>query len=193
MKGKSAILVAGLSCALLASTGAAQTKDSKMMALIARGKYLVTLGGCNDCHSPKVMTTKGPAVDEKNLLAGTPAAMAVPAIPDGVLGPDKWGVLASMDLTAWAGPWGVSFSSNLTPDKETGLGSWTEAIFIEAMRTGKHMGGGQRILPPMPWEALGKATDGDLKAMFAYLKTLKPVKNAVHEPIPPAGAPGGGH
>ncbi|HEX7572660.1 MAG TPA: diheme cytochrome c-553, partial [Bacteroidota bacterium] len=142
MKCKSAILVAGLSCALLASTGAAQTKDSKMMALIARGKYLVTIGGCGDCHSPKIMTPRGPAVDEKNVLAGTPAAMAVPAVPDGVLGPDKWGALASMDLTAWAGPWGVSFSSNLTPDKETGIGSWTEAIFIEAMRTGKHMGEG---------------------------------------------------
>jgi hypothetical protein len=110
-----------------------------------------------------------------------------------MLAPDKWGVATTMDLTAWAGPWGVSFSKNLTPDKETGLGSWTEAIFIKALRTGKDMGEGRPILPPMPWEDIGKAKDGDLKDIFAYLQSLTPVKNAVHDPIPPAAAPGSGH
>jgi hypothetical protein len=95
--------------------------------------------------------------------------------------------------STWAGPGGVSFAKNLTPDKETGLGSWTEAIFIKAMRTGKDMGEGRPILPPMPVEAFGKLSDTELKAIFAYLKTLKPVKNAVHDPIPPPGAPAGGH
>jgi len=193
MKCKSAILVAGLSVALLASASDAQTKDSKMKEIIARGKYLVTLGSCNDCHSPKTMTPKGPVVDGSRLLSGSPAGMPIPEIPPGVLGPDKWGALGSNDLTAWVGPWGVSFGRNLTPDKETGLGSWNEAMFIKALRTGKDMGEGRPILPPMPWEMINQATDSDLKAIFAYLQSLKPVKNAVHDPIPPPAAPGGGH
>ncbi|HMK37704.1 MAG TPA: c-type cytochrome [Bacteroidota bacterium] len=193
MIGKSAILVAGLSVALAAPACDAQTKDGKMKELIARGKYLVTLGSCNDCHSPKVMTPKGPVVDESRPLSGSPAGIPVPEIPPGVLGPDKWGALGSNDLTAWAGPWGVSFSRNLTPDKETGLGSWNEAMFIKALRTGKDMGEGRPILPPMPWDMINQATDSDLKAIFAYLQSLKPVKNAVHDPIPPPAAPGGGH
>ena len=84
-----------------------------------------------------------------------------------------------MDFTIWAGPWGVSFTRNLTSDKETGLGSWTDAVFIKAMRTGKDMGEGRPILPPMPWEDIGKLPDADLKAMFAYLQSVPPVKNAV--------------
>ena len=193
MKGSYSVLVVGMSCALLASVGNAQMKDEKIRAIVARGKYLVTLGGCDDCHSPKVMTPRGPAIDESKPLSGSPAGMPLPAVPPGVLGPDKWGALASNDLTAWVGPWGTSFSRNLTPDKETGLGSWTEEMFIKALRTGKDMGEGRPILPPMPWEMIGKATDSDLKAIFAYLRSLKPVKNAVHDPVPPAAAPGSGH
>ncbi len=193
MKVTSSIFVAGLSCALFVSAGNAQDKDAGIKALIARGKYLVTIGSCNDCHSPKNFTPQGPVVDETRALSGSPSSNPVPAIPAGVLAPDKWGALAANDLTAWAGPWGVSFARNLTPDKETGLGSWTEAMFIKALRTGKDMGEGRPILPPMPWDMIGKATDSDLKAIFAYLKSLKPIKNAVHDPIPPAAAPGGGH
>ena len=189
----STMLAAGLLCVALAATASAQKRDPKIAALIERGKYLVTLGGCNDCHSPKVMTPKGPAVDESKLLSGSPAGQPLPALPEGVLGPGKWGAVTSMDLTIWAGPWGVSFARNLTADKETGLGSWNEAMFIKALRTGKDMGEGRPILPPMPWETIGKATDGDLKAIFAYLQSLPPIKNAVHDPIPPAGPPPAGH
>jgi hypothetical protein len=81
---------------------------------------------------------------------------------------------------------------NLTPDKDTGLGSWTEQNFIEAMRTGKHMGKGRPILPPMPWQAIGQLPDEDLKALFAYLKTVPAVKNKIMEPTPPSGGPPGG-
>ncbi|HTY59468.1 MAG TPA: diheme cytochrome c-553 [Bacteroidota bacterium] len=193
MKGSSMVVAVGLCCALSVSAGLAQKKDPKIQAMIARGKYLVTLGSCNDCHSPKKMTPQGPVVDESSLLSGSPAGEPVPAVPPGVLGPDKWGALTTNDQTIWVGPWGTSFTRNLTPDKETGLGSWTEAMFIKALRTGKDMGEGRPILPPMPWEMIGKATDSDLKAIFAYLQSLKPIKNAIHDPIPPAGAPPAGH
>jgi hypothetical protein len=87
-------------------------------------------------------------------------------------------------LTAFAGPWGLSFSAKLTPDDQTGTDLWTEEIFINALRSGKHMGTGRPILPPMPWFNLANAKEEDLKAMFAYLKSLKPIKNLVPGAIP---------
>jgi hypothetical protein len=187
-------LVAGvLTIAVVMQVQAQGKGDDAHKKLIARGKYLVNLGGCNHCHTPKVMGPKGPMDDESHRLAGSPAGEPVPALPGNDLGPGKWGAVVSMDMTMWGGPWGVSFTRNLTSDKETGLGSWTDAVFIKAMRTGKDMGEGRPILPPMPWEDIGKLPDADLKAIFAYLQSVPPVKNAVHDPIPPAGGPGGGH
>jgi hypothetical protein len=153
---------------------------------IARGSYLVTLGGCNDCHTPKLLTSAGPVPDSSRMLSGHPADSKLPPIPRGVLGPGRWGALVSAGLTAWVGPWGVSFTANLTPDP-TGLGSWTAEQFIQTMRTGKHLGIGRPILPPMPWYDIGKLTDEDLRAVFAYLRTLRPVQNAVPAPVPPTG------
>jgi mono/diheme cytochrome c family protein len=153
-------------------------------AAVERGKYLVALGGCNDCHTPKLMTGKGPVPDAKRLLSGFPASEKVPAVPAGVIGPASWGGLFTNDLTGWAGPWGLSFASNLTPDKETGIGSWTEETFIKALRTGTTPGG-RPILPPMPWETIRVVNDKDMKAMFAYLKSLPPVRNMVPAPVPP--------
>jgi len=163
--------------------------DAKKKAQIQRGEYLVIAGGCHDCHSPKLFTAKGPEPDPQRLLSGYPADTKLPEIPQGILGPDKWGTVGSNDLTAWVGPWGVSFARNLTPDLKTGLGSWTEDMFIRAMRTGKSMGVGRDILPPMPWFNYAKLSDEDLKAIFAYLKTLKPIENEVPDPIPPGGTP----
>jgi mono/diheme cytochrome c family protein len=156
-------------------------------AQVERGKYLVTIGGCNDCHSPKKFTEQGPEIDSTRLLSGHPAGEPIPPIPEGALGPGKWGALANNHLTARAGPWGVSFTRNLTPDTATGLGSWTEEIFIKAIRTGKDMGEGRDILPPMPWPMYKQMTDDDLKAVFAYLRSLKPIENAVPDPISPEG------
>lgn len=150
--------------------------------LVARGKYLVQLGGCADCHSRKEMTEKGPVDDPKMMLAGHPEGLVLPP-PSHDAGP--W-FAATAGMTAWTGPWGISYASNLTPDPETGLGDWTEAEFIAALRTGKHRGAGRPILPPMPWQPLGEATDTDLRAIFAYLRSLPPVKNRVPEPQPPA-------
>jgi mono/diheme cytochrome c family protein len=151
---------------------------------VARGRYLVTLGGCNDCHTPKLLRPTGPVPDSSRFLSGHPADTKVPPVPPDVLGPDRWGALVSHGLTAWAGPWGVSFTANLTPDA-TGLGPWSAEQFIQTMRTGKHLGVGRPILPPMPWYDIGQLTDEDLRAIFAYLRTIKPVQNAVPAPIPP--------
>ena len=126
-----------LACCFVASSLAAEppvVKDpasTPKSATLTRGKYLVTLGGCHDCHTPKLMTEKGPVLDTKRLLSGFPSSEKAPAIPEGVIGPKSWGGLFTKDGTGWAGPWGISFASNLTPDKETGIGVWTEKTFIK--------------------------------------------------------------
>ena len=118
-------------------------------------------------------------------LAGHPAGDKLGAVPPGVIAPDKWAALVNGHLTAWAGPWGVSFSRNLTPDTATGLGSWTEEMFIKTIRTGKHQGEGRNLLPPMPWPVYKNMTDDDLKATWAFLRSLPPINNAVPDPVPP--------
>jgi hypothetical protein len=154
---------------------------------VERGRYLVTIGGCDDCHTPKVYTAAGLSLDTARRLSGHPADAAVPAIPRGALGPGAWTALTNEHFSAWAGPWGISFAANLTPSS-TGLESWTDSLFIESMRTGKHLGNGRPILPPMPWPNVAQMTDDDLRAVFAYLQSLPPVDNAVPAPMPPAMA-----
>jgi hypothetical protein len=162
-----------------ASFAAEQKAAGGKKSLIERGLYLVTAGGCNDCHSPKKMTPNGPVPDEARLLSGHPAGEKLPEVPPNLFGPDKWGAITNNNLTAWVGPWGISYTSNLSPDPETGIGVWNEELFIRILRSGKFMGSGRDILPPMPWYSYAKLTDADLKAIFAYLKSLKPVKNPV--------------
>lgn len=158
--------------------------------LIERGKLLVTVGGCHDCHTPKKLGPKGPEPDMSRMLSGHPEDVAI----DGTFRPAQgspWTIATNEHLTAWSGPWGVSFAPNLTPDTKTGLrsGVWTEELFIKAMRSGKHMGTARDILPPMPWFNYAPLSDEDLKAIWAYLGTIPPVTNHVPEPIPPAGPP----
>lgn len=152
---------------------------------VARGEYLVNIGGCHDCHTPKVFTDKGMELDTSRLLSGHPSSEVLPPVPVGAIGPTQWGGITNNHLTAWVGPWGTSFAANLTPDA-SGLASWTPETFVQALRTGKHLGVGRPILPPMPWPGIAKMTDKDLLALFAYLKSLPPVANTVPEPIPPA-------
>ena len=161
---------------------ASRTSETKA-AQVARGKYLVSFGACNDCHTPLKFTEKGPAPDLSRMLSGHPENAKLPP-PD--LKPGPW-FAATAGMTAWAGPWGISYASNLTPDINSGLGIWTEQMFMKAMRTGKHMGSGRDILPPMPWPAVSQLSDEDLKAIYAYLRTLPSVVN--HVPLPEA--PGG--
>lgn len=156
---------------------------------VVRGKYLVQASGCNDCHSPKIMTAQGPMDDTTRLLSGHPADMPLFPVDTAVLH-GAW-IQAAPDLTAWAGPWGVSYSANLTPDEKTGLGGWTEDIFIRTIRTGKYHGvnEGRTLLPPMPWQNFRGMTDEDLKAIFAYLQSVPAVNNAVPAPVPPNQIP----
>jgi mono/diheme cytochrome c family protein len=164
-----------------------QAKPEPAQSAAARGEYLVNFGGCNDCHTPKVFSAAGPAPDLTRLLSGHPAETQLPVLPAGVVGadPTKWGAVTTGDLTAWSGPWGTSFAANLTPDA-TGLAAWNDSLFIATMRTGKHWGSGRGILPPMPWFSLNALTDDDLRAVFAYLRSIKPVANLVPQPLPPA-------
>ncbi len=149
---------------------------------VARGKYLVTTSGCNDCHTPWKMGPKGPEPDMSRMLSGHPEDMALPPAPQ-PQGP--WIVAGAATNTAWSGPWGVSFTANLTPDAETGLGKWTQRNFSETIRTGRHMGRGRQVLPPMPIPTYKNFTDADLEAIFSYLQSIPAVKNHVPEPLPP--------
>ena len=95
-------------------------------------------------------------------------------------------ISASGDLTAWYGPWGVSYASNLTPDRATGIGKrYDEAAFIRALRTGKKPEGTE-LMPPMPWPNFARMSDNDLKDIWAYLQTLRPVTNNVLTAVSPA-------
>jgi mono/diheme cytochrome c family protein len=160
-----------------------KTAEVSLADQIEKGEYLVTVMGCNDCHSPKVMTAMGPVPDSLKLLSGHPANEVLPAYDKEVL---KSYVLFNMNSTATTGPWGTSFAANLTPDP-TGIGNWTEEQFIVAMKKGKWKGleNSRNLLPPMPWQGYSQMPDEDLKAIFAYLKSIKPVNNPVPMAIPP--------
>jgi len=177
-----AMIGATLIALAVSSSALAQTGPKEQ---VKRGEMLATFGGCHDCHSPKTMTPQGPVPDPARLLSGYPAGQAVPAIPAGAMAQGKWSVMTNDDLTAWVGPWGISFAANLTPDKTTGMGGWTADQFIKTIRNGKHLGVGRPILPPMPWQGYAALGDAELKAVFAYLRSVKPIQNQVPAPIPP--------
>ena len=159
------------------------SKDS----LIKKGEYLVTVMGCNDCHTPKKFGPKGPELDMDKLLSGHPENIPVAKVDTSLM--KDW-VYFNHLLTVAVGPWGVSFSANLTPDA-TGIGSWSEEQFKKALKEGKFKGleGTRTLLPPMPWQNFHNISDEDVSAMYAYLKSIKPIKNLVPNPIPPDKIP----
>lgn len=180
-----ALAACAVAIALAATTGAAADKPAPAKdAKVERGHYLVSFGGCNDCHTPWKMGDNGPEPDMSRMLSGHPQSLVVQAPVAPPAGP--WMAVVGVTFTAWSGPWGVSFTKNLTPDKDTGLGAWTEKEFIATMRTGHERGLGREILPPMPWQNYAKATDADLAAIFAYLKSIPAISNRVPDPLPPA-------
>jgi mono/diheme cytochrome c family protein len=178
-KASLVLLVVASAVALLAwQQASGQQKESQ----VERGKYLVTVAGCNDCHTPLKMGPKGPEPDMSRMLSGHPAGFKVPP-PVAPVPAGPWMAAVTTTMTAWAGPWGVSYTANLTPDEETGTGAWDVNMFIKALRTGRHLGAGRPILPPMPWQSYSQMTDRDLEAIFAYLRTIPPIKNQVPDPI----------
>jgi hypothetical protein len=165
---------------------AAAAKHPPSSARIERGAHLVRTMGCNDCHTPWKVGSRGPEPDMSRALIGHPAEVVMPPAP--VLPPGPWTWVGAATNTAFAGPWGVSFGANLTPDPETGLGTWTESMFIETMKTGRHQGKGRPLLPPMPFPMIASLGDEDIRSLFAYLQSLPPVRNRVPQPIDPPEA-----
>lgn len=186
-----ALALTGAALTTLIATASTHEPQARPAAAVHRtpvelGAYLVKTMGCNDCHTPFKLGPKGPEPDMARALTGHPEAMKMPPPP--ALPPGPWLAVNAATNTAFAGPWGVSFAMNLTPDKETGLGDWTEEQFVQTMLTGKHQGKGRAILPPMPYQMLGQLVPEELKAIFAYLQSLAPFKNHVPQPVDPPEA-----
>jgi hypothetical protein len=179
---KNIITICILICALLSCKN--QTVLEQTQQTIQRGEYLITIGGCHDCHSPKIMTDKGPIPDTNRLFSGHPADEKLPAF-DSVA--SKAWILFSLSGTSAHGPWGTSYAANITPDP-TGIGSWTEDRFLNAMQKGYFHGleNNRMILPPMPWSTYSKMKKEDILAIFEYLKKSKPINNIVPEFTPPS-------
>jgi len=124
--------------------------------MVDRGAYLVTIASCNDCHTPGFFLGKP---DMTKVLSGSDVGFTIPGL-------------------------GAFIGRNLTPDKETGLGGWTDDQIIKALTTGVRPDGRQ-LAPIMPWRALSNLTPDDAKAIVAYLRSLPPVKHAVPGPFGP--------
>jgi mono/diheme cytochrome c family protein len=196
MSGRITIVSAAFLCitaaALFYSSASEKETGAPEDKRIARGKQLVIEGNCDFCHTPLIETKEGPVPDMKRRLSGHPRDREIPRLPAAGIGSPEWiEFLGTLDSTEWAGPWGLVFSKNITPDPETGIGKWTEDIFVETIRTGRHIDLKRDVLPPMPWQDYGMLGDEDLKSIFAYLMTVPPVKNAVPKPIPLPGKKSG--
>lgn len=170
------------SAQVAAAAGTSLVEQRTQQQLIALGEHLVNTSACHDCHTPLKLGPNGPEPDMTRMLSGHPAAMKLPP-PPAPSGP--WIVAAAATNTAWSGPWGVSFTANLTPDMGTGLGSWSRDTFIQAIKSGRHMGRGRPLLPPMPIPAYSQFSDDELGAIYAYLHSIRAIENKVPEPLPP--------
>ncbi|MBX3241883.1 MAG: diheme cytochrome c-553 [Chitinophagaceae bacterium] len=182
------LLLVGVCTGIIISCGNNQYKDNteekpvSTDSLIKRGDYLVTAMGCDDCHSPKKMGPMGPEIIPELRLSGFQQHNVLPPVEPSAIG-NGW-VLMSPDLTAAAGPWGITYAANITSDS-TGIGSWTEEQFKKSVKEGKSKGleGTRPLLPPMPWQNFARLTDLDLKSIYTFLMSTNPVKNVVPQPI----------
>jgi mono/diheme cytochrome c family protein len=167
---------------------AADAKGAAEAPSAQRGEYLVTAAGCNDCHTPLKMGPNGPERDYSRRLSGHPADLVMPEPPPTT---EAWNVNVGATMTAWHGPWGTTYTANLTPDDETGLGTWDQQTFIDTIRNGRHMGKGRPIMPPMPIDMIRTYTDEDLASIYLYLQSIPAVNNPVPENVlaPPPAAP----
>lgn len=183
--GSVLILLTILHFTTVCSHASDKTDKSKKEELeIEKGQSLAVVHGCVFCHSPKIVDNNELVPDPERLFSGHPSGNKLPDIPEGMIGENKWFGLYTAGFTAWGGPWGISYSSNITPDKETGIGNWTQQDFLTVIRLGIHSSFRRGLMPPMPWEEINKVSDEDLISIFQYLKTVKPVKNKVPESKP---------
>lgn len=188
MMGNSKLFTFATALVLLAAAGCHTRNPAQSEAArVARGQMLVSIGGCNDCHTPMKFDPElgMPVHDMAHLLSGHPQGAPDPA--SALAGHDNAAI--GPTFTSFRLPFGVIYAANLTPDADTGLGAWTEDMFLRAVRTGRHMGGnGRPILPPMPWTNLALQSDDDLKAIFAYLRSVPAIRNDVPPPKVPDAA-----
>jgi mono/diheme cytochrome c family protein len=141
----------GLGLALvLVAAGSAVAEDAQ----IARGKYLVSVIACSDCHTDGALAGKP---DMAHFLGGSSIGFQMPGL-------------------------GYFYSPNLTPDKDTGLGNWTEAQIVNALTKGIRPDG-RELAPIMSWRSFANLTPEDAYAIAAYLKSLPPVKHEVPGPF----------
>jgi mono/diheme cytochrome c family protein len=166
-----------------AATQQPLVKGTEPADAVAQGKRLVDSHDCHACHTPMKMGANGPEPDMSLALSGHPQNLVMPPPPK-LEGP--WGWVAASTNTAFAGPWGISYAINLTPDPDTGIGKWQVGEFVQAIKTGKHLGVGRPIMPPMPWPAYRTLAEPQLRAIYAYLRSLPPIKNKVPDYVPPA-------
>ena len=136
---------------------------------------------------PNEWVPTDPEVIPELMLSGYPGDRPAQEVSIDAFG--KGWMLMNADLTAAAGPWGISYAANLTP-AENGIGNWSLDQFQRALREGKFKGqeNGRMLLPPMPWQNFRNLSDEDIKAIFSYLKSIPPVDNAVPAPVPPAAS-----
>jgi hypothetical protein len=167
------------------------TKTMAAPSPVERGKYLVNaVAGCGHCHTPWKMGEHGPEPDMSRMLSGSPEGMVMKAPKLDM----PWMGAISATFNAFATPAGIAYAKNLTPDSATGIGKWDETTFILALRNGKDIGTGRNILPPMPWDIFKNMTDEDLKAIYAYLRTIPAIHNQPPDAVvaPPPPMAGGG-
>ena len=181
------VLLAPIVSVLIAQ-GAARARPDAQAARVERGRHLVESMACSDCHTPMKFDPKAgmPVPDRERFLsghpAGAPAPAALPADVAMAVGPTG---------TSFRLPFGVVYAANLTPDP-SGLQGWSEEMFVNAIRNGRHMGGtGRPIYPPMPWPSFRNLDDKDLKAIYAFLQTIPAVRNEVPDvQVPPPAEAG---
>ena len=179
-----AVIVAVVTALVACTNSSGETQKVGTISqdsLIKRGEYLVTIAGCDDCHTPKKMGPMGPELDMSVRLSGYRSSVPFPKVDTNII-KQGW-ALVNPELTGWAGPWGASFTANITSD-ETGIGTWSYDQFKKAFTQGKWKGleGTRSLMPPMPWQQYSHMAEDDVKAIFAYLKSTKPIKN-VEPPI----------
>ena len=153
---------------------------------IERGKRLVELGVCTQCHTPKIKTALGYMPDKNRFLSGYAQDQELPDLPYAeIMAGEAEKTFYTTDATVWVGRWGVSFAANLTPDPETGIGNWEEEDFIDIFRDGKHFGQESPRISPMPVNVYSQLGFFELRSIFMYLQTIPPVSNEVPTRIPP--------